>query len=81
MPVLFEGERVDCGYRLDLFVDREVIVEVKSVEKVLPVHKAQVLTYLRLSQAKFAVLFNFNAVTLKSGLHTFVGYGHSVPSE
>src|SRR6187402_884474 len=52
VPIVYEGIRLDCGYRLDLVVDGDIVVEVKSVEKLLPLHTAQVLTYLRLSGAR-----------------------------
>lgn len=72
VPIIYRGERIDCHYRLDLFVEGAIIVEVKSVEHLLPVHSAQVLTYLRLMQAPKALLLNFNVAVLKSGLKSFV---------
>jgi GxxExxY protein len=60
--------RLDCGYRLDLLVEARVIVEVKAVENLLPVHKAQLLSYLRLSGCKVGLLINFNVPQLKSGI-------------
>jgi GxxExxY protein len=81
LPITYKGARLDCGYRLDLVVDDDVIVEVKSVEKLLPIHTAQVLTYLRLTDARQALLINFNGLTLKSGLRSYLGRGKSVPSE
>ena len=72
MPIVFEGITVDCGYRVDLFVNRAIVVEVKSVEKVLPIHEAQVLTYLRLSGARQVLLFNFNSVRLIDGMRSFL---------
>ena len=79
IPVTYDGTRIDCAYRLDLVVDRDVIVEVKSVEQLLPIHDAQVLTYLKLSGARQALLFNFNCLRLKDGLRSFLGHGKSVP--
>ena len=73
LPVMFKGVRMDCGFRLDLLVDGDVIVEVKSVETLTPIHTAQVLTYLRLTDARQALLFNFNCVTLIEGLKSFLG--------
>jgi len=80
VPVFFKGIRLDCGYRLDLLVNSDVIVEVKSVERLLPIHDAQVLSYLRLTGARRALLFNFNELTLKQGLRSFLGYGKKVPA-
>lgn len=73
VPVMFKGIRMECGFRLDFLVDEGVIVEVKSVERLMPIHTAQVLTYLRLTGARQAFLINFNAVTVKEGLKSFLG--------
>jgi GxxExxY protein len=78
VPVIYKGVKLDCGYRLDLLVDGDIIVEVKSVEKVLPIHTAQVLTYLRLTRARQALL-NFNCLTLKEGLKSHLRSGNLVP--
>ena len=75
VPVVFKGIQMECGFRLDLLVDDGVIVEVKSVEHLLPVHTAQVLTYLRLTGARQALLINFNGATLTEGLRSFLGSG------
>lgn len=66
--VEYKGFRLDCGYRLDLVVDDRVIVELKAVERVLPVHEAQLLTYLRLLDKRVGLLFNFNSPVLKNGM-------------
>jgi len=76
VPVVYKGERIDCGYRIDLLVEGDVIVEVKSVDALLPIHTAQVLTYLRLTGARRALLLNFNGVTLKEGLRSYLGQGN-----
>lgn len=68
LPVVFRGHRLDCGYRLDLIVEDVVIVELKCVEKLAPIHDAQLLTYLRLSGKKTGLLINFNVPVLKDGL-------------
>jgi len=81
VPVIYKGIKLDCGYRLDLVVDGGIIVEVKSIEKALPIHTAQVLTYLRLTGARQALLCNFNCLTLKEGLKSFLGKGNSVPPQ
>ena len=81
VPLVYKGQRIDCGYRIDLLVEGDVIVEVKNVEKLLPIHTAQVLTYLRLTGARRALLLNFNGVTLKEGLRSYLGQGNRVPNE
>ncbi len=68
LPVAYDGLKLDCGYRMDIVVDDQVIVEVKSVEKLVPIHEAQLLTYLRLSGMARGLLINFNEVLLKHGL-------------
>lgn len=68
LPIVYEGERLDEGYRLDLVVDDRVIVEVKSCEKLAPIHEAQLLTYLRLSGLRLGLLINFNVTLLKDGI-------------
>jgi GxxExxY protein len=68
LPVVYEGVRVDVGYRIDLLVAGAVIVEVKSVGEVAPIHKAQLLSYLRLSGVKVGLLLNFNVLRLRDGL-------------
>ena len=64
----YKGMVLDCGYRLDLVVDRRIIVEIKAVEHLLPVHQAQVITYLKLTKLDTALLVNFNVRAIKSGL-------------
>lgn len=68
MPVVYAGERIDCGYRLDLVVEGSVIVELKSVDDFAPIHEAQLLTDLRLSGLKVGLLINFNVKLLKDGI-------------
>ena len=68
VPVVYNGVNLDIGFRLDLLVDDLVIVELKSVEAVHPVHYKQLLTYLRLTNKKLGLLINFNAVTLKNSI-------------
>ena len=72
LPVVYQGEKLDAGYRLDLVVDSSVIVEVKSVEALAPIHHAQVLTYLKLSGLRVGLLINFNVVLLKQGIRRLV---------
>jgi GxxExxY protein len=68
LPVAYKNLKLDCGYRLDVIVENLVVVELKSIEHVLPVHHAQLLTYLRLSGKKVGLLINFNASVLKNGI-------------
>jgi len=68
IPVYYEDIKMDIGFRADLLVDREVIVEIKSVEAIKPVYKKQVLTYLRLTKNKIGLLINFNEELLKDGV-------------
>ena len=70
-PVIYEDMRLNCAYYADIIVAQSVILELKSVERILPVHEAQTLTYLRLSGCKVG-LMNFNSVMLKDGLRRFI---------
>ncbi len=75
LPVVYKGKFIDCAYRLDLVVERLVIVEVKSVEELLPIHEAQLLTYLRLTGLHLGLLLNFNVPLLRDGIKRLVsGY-------
>lgn len=74
MPLVYKEIKMDCGYRLDLRVERKVIIEIKSIETLAPVHYAQTLTYLRLSGCKLGLLINFNTVRLKDGIHRIVNH-------
>ncbi len=68
LPVVYKDVRLDCGYRIDIVVREQLIIEIKAIERVVPVHEAQILTYLRLSGYKVG----FNSVVLKDGLRRFV---------
>lgn len=68
IPVVYKGTRVDCGYRLDLIVGSGILVELKAVERLLPIHEAQVITYLRLAGLSVGRLVNFNATVLRTAL-------------
>jgi GxxExxY protein len=72
LPIVYKEVRLDCGYRLDLVVEGEIIVEIKAVEKLLPIHEAQLLSYLRISQRRVGLLMNFRVPVLKSGLERIV---------
>ena len=69
LPLRYKGIRLNCGYRMDVVVDDKIVLEIKAVQQVMPIHKAQLLTYLRLSGHRVGLLINFNAVVLKDGLH------------
>lgn len=68
IPVHYDGERMDTGYRADLLVEGVVLVELKSVETILPIHKAQLLSYLRLNSTQVGLLINFNVTHLRDGI-------------
>ena len=71
-PLVYRGQRLDCGFRLDLLVEDAIIVEVKSVERLERVHSAQLLSYLRLMKLKLGLLFNFNEKWLQDGIRRVV---------
>jgi GxxExxY protein len=68
LPIQYKGTRLDCGYRIDLLIAKSIVVEIKSVETLLPIHQAQVLTYLRLGKWPVGLLVNFNVHLLKHGI-------------
>lgn len=68
IPVKYKGLELDCSYRLDLLVDHKVVIELKSIEKLLPIHDAQLLSYLKLTDCKVGLLINFNVPVLKQGI-------------
>ena len=72
LPVVYKGIKLDCGYRLDLVVEDKVVLELKSVQQITPLHEAQLLTYLRLSGKKVGLLMNFNTVLIKDGIKRMV---------
>lgn len=72
LPLIYEEVKLDVGYRLDLLVERKVIVEIKAVEALNDIHLAQVLTYLKLSECKLGLLINFNVTLLKDGVRRVV---------
>lgn len=71
MPVKYKGIRLDCGYRLDFLVDNSLILELKAVEEVHGIHKAQLLTYMKLAQIQTGLLINFNVQRLVDGIQRF----------
>ncbi len=72
LPVVYKQVKLDCGYRLDMVVEDEIIVEIKAIEKLLPIHDAQVLSYLRLTKKRVGLLMNFHVPVLKNGLKRIV---------
>jgi GxxExxY protein len=72
LPVHYEGVKLELGYRVDLIVDDKVIIEIKSVEALAPVHKRQLLTYLRLKDLRLGLLINFNVELIKDGIYRVV---------
>lgn len=72
MPLIFEDVKLDCGYRIDLLVERKLVIELKSVDALNDIHLAQTLTYLKLGNYKLGLLINFNVLLLKSGIKRVV---------
>lgn len=72
LPISYNGVQLDCGYRLDLVVEDLVVVELKAVEAILPVHRAQMISYLKLSHKSLGLLINFNVTHLREGIRRFV---------
>jgi GxxExxY protein len=72
LPLVYNEVKLDAGYRIDLLVERKVLIEIKSVEALAPIHDAQVLTYLKLSKIKLGLLINFNTVDVKKGIKRLI---------
>ena len=72
LPVEYKGREIDAGYRIDLLVSNKMIVELKAVDRLQPIHEAQLLTYLKLAEVKIGLLINFNVPLLKQGIKRFV---------
>jgi GxxExxY protein len=70
--VIYKGIELDCGYRLDFLVENSIILELKSIEKRLPIHEAQLLTYMKLAEMREGFLINFNVKRLKDGIKRYV---------
>jgi len=71
LPVKYKGVELDCGYRMDVVVSNELVVELKACDSLLPIHEAQLLTYLKLTKTKLGLLINFNVPLLKNGIKRF----------
>jgi GxxExxY protein len=72
LPIVYKAVKLDCGYRMDIVVEERVVIELKTVDRLMPIHEAQLLTYLKLSRIKTGLLLNFNSATLKDGLRRLV---------
>ena len=72
LPVEYKGIHLDCGYRLDMFIENKLILEIKAVDKLLSIHEAQILTYMKLAKVSVGLLINFNVELLKEGIRRFV---------
>jgi GxxExxY protein len=72
LPLVYKNIKLDCGNRVDILIEEKIIVEVKAIDQVLPVHLAQMLSYLRISGCKVGLLINFNEKLLKHGIHRIV---------
>jgi len=72
LPVIYEDVKLDAGYRIDLLVENVIIVELKAVEEIAPIHQAQIMTYLKLSGRKLGLLMNFNVTDMKKGIKRII---------
>jgi GxxExxY protein len=72
IPIIYDGVQMECGFRADIVVAQRVLVEIKSIERLAPIHEAQLLTYLRLAKLKVGLLMNFNSIRLTDGLRRMV---------
>ena len=72
VPVIYKEIKLDCGYRLDILVENKVIIELKSIDAIAPIHEAQILTYMKFSKIKTGLLINFNVTLLKNGLKRYI---------
>ena len=80
IPVIYKGIAIGCTYRADFLVEDTLLIEIKSVERLLPIHDAQVLTYVKLTRARQAFLMNFNVPRLIDGLKSFLAPDHTMKS-
>lgn len=72
LPVNYKGITLNCGYRIDILVEKQIIIELKSVEALLPVHTAQIMTYMKLSNHSLGLLINFNTTNLQNGIKRYI---------
>ena len=68
LPVVYKGKKLDCGYKIDIVVENSIILELKACEKIEPIHKAQLLTYLKLSRFNLGLILNFNVTIMRDGI-------------
>lgn len=74
LKISYKGLQIECGYRIDILADERVVIELKSVEALLPIHEAQLLTYLKLSGCPVGLLMNFNTVVMRDGIRRLVNH-------
>jgi GxxExxY protein len=74
VPVMYKGKQIDCGFRLDLLISDSIVVELKTVEQILPVHQAQLMTYLKLTGCKLGLILNFNVEKMVKGIKRMVNH-------
>ncbi|OKZ03878.1 MAG: GxxExxY protein [Bacteroides sp. 41_26] len=72
LPIIYKDVTLDCGYRIDILVENKIVIELKTVEKLLPIHTAQIMTYLKLSNKHLGLLFNFYNANLQNGIKRYV---------
>ena len=72
VPVVYKEVKLDCGYRIDILVEGQLVLELKSVDTLIPVHEAQILTYMRFAEKRLGLLLNFNVKVLKDGLRRYI---------
>ena len=72
VPVVYKEIKLECGYRIDILVENQIIIELKSIDELSPIHQAQILTYMKFAQKKIGLLINFNVSVLKNGIKRFV---------
>lgn len=72
LPLIYEGQKIDAGYRIDMLVEEKIIIENKAVERLLPIHEAQLLTYLKLGNCRIGFLLNWNVPLMKNGIKRMV---------
>jgi GxxExxY protein len=74
LPLVFEGVTIDCGYRIDLLVEKKVVIELKSVKQIEDIHLAQILTYMKLGKFDVGLIINFNVLSLKDGIKRVINH-------
>lgn len=72
LPVTYDNTQINCGYRIDIMVEKKIIIELKTVEQLLPIHTAQLMTYLKLSHVHLGLLINFYSINLQHGIKRFI---------